>query len=79
MHNVALGLKGKQRFVELVSVYTVAVVRASAYVWVEGPSPASPLSAPYSFLAHGHVATAWLLPITGSLLSHKAAHPISGS
>lgn len=76
MPNTVPGLKGKSRLVELISVYIVAVTRASAYVWLEALSPASPPSVLSSFPTHGHAVSAWLLLLTGSLLSHNTAHPI---
>lgn len=73
MPNPVPGPKGKSWLVEVISVPTVAVARASASVWLVAFCPAAPPSGLPGALARGHEASVLLLPVTGSFLSHKAA------
>lgn len=71
------------------STDTIDVLRASATLWVQGLSCFPTQCTSAVFLVQGYGALVWLLPMTGSLLSHSpfgncillqfASQDISGS
>lgn len=52
------------------SIGTIDVLRASGNVWVQGLSCFPTQCTSAVFLVQGYGALVWLLPTTGSLLSH---------